>query len=623
MGRELSVAVLVKQVPLLDEKSDPLRLGPDGRLVREGIELEINPFCRRAITKGIELSSESGGRCRVFSLGPPSANEVLREALAAGADDAVLVTDPAFAGSDTLATARALAAALVRFGPFDLVLTGLNSVDGDTGQVGPELAELLELPFVSGIRELELLGEHLSLTCERDDGLVEAAVDLPAVLSVAERLTYPAKQGPEERTRIEGDRITRLSAVELGSGPWGEEGSPTKVGQVRIAGQARLGVRLSGSLETQIATLVECLGQRGALSGLAASPTAEKVPETMGPPAVLVALEPGRSQLARELLGTAALLAHRLSGRVVAFQPLTNQWDEAAGLPAGEGLFSALGSFGADEVVALRLADGHEAGAEELAGAFRDYLDKGAMPEVFLAPSTAFGREAAARFAASCEAGLTGDAIAVEIAGGRLLAWKPAFGGALEAAISADSRVQGATVRPGALPLLEPRSSNPARRIAVVRRRTRVEYRRKLTDDAAGRLGVVPALVGVGAGVDPGSYPRLEPLLEVLGAEMVATRKVTDKGWLPRTRQVGLTGIHVCPSLYLAVGISGRVNHLVGLRRAGTIVAINNDSNARIFEAADYGLLGDWRELVPVLVRALKRDVPQAGRNVGREVLVQ
>src|SRR5437868_1360236 len=131
-----------------------MELGPDGRLRRDGIEPEMNPYCRRAVSKAVELAAtRAGSHVVVFTLGPPSADDTLREAIAWGLDagvdiTGVLVTDPAFAGSDTLATAKALTAALnrvasTRGGPFDLVLAGRNSVDADTGQVGPELAELL------------------------------------------------------------------------------------------------------------------------------------------------------------------------------------------------------------------------------------------------------------------------------------------------------------------------------------------------------------------------------------------------------------------------------------------------------------------------------------------------
>ena len=102
----MRIAVLVKQVP----KFEAMELGPGGRLVRDGLELELNPYCRRAVSKGAELAAATGGTSTVFTLGPPPAEDVLREAIAWGADDGVLITDAAFAGSDTLATARALAA---------------------------------------------------------------------------------------------------------------------------------------------------------------------------------------------------------------------------------------------------------------------------------------------------------------------------------------------------------------------------------------------------------------------------------------------------------------------------------------------------------------------------------
>src|SRR5207248_10087747 len=179
-------------------------------LVREGLELELNPYCRRAVSKGVELAEATGGTSTVFTLGPPSAEDALREAIAWGVDDGVLVTDIAFAGSDTLATARALAAALVREGPFDLVLVGRNSVDADTGQVGPEIAELLDLPFVTGVRYLAIEGTRVDARCEHDDGWMQAEVELPAVLSCAERLTEPSKVDPPGRAAVSAERIPRL-----------------------------------------------------------------------------------------------------------------------------------------------------------------------------------------------------------------------------------------------------------------------------------------------------------------------------------------------------------------------------------------------------------------------------
>ena len=182
-GDSLTIAALAKQVPL----AESLQL-EDGRLVRAGVGVEMNPYCRRAVAEGVTLARDTGGTCTVVTLGPPGAEDVLREAVAWGADSGLHACDAAFAGSDTLATARALAAVLRAAGPFDLILLGRNSIDGETGQVGPELAELLDLPFASGVRRLQDKGPVWHLELEHDDGSQEVELALPAVLSVAERL---------------------------------------------------------------------------------------------------------------------------------------------------------------------------------------------------------------------------------------------------------------------------------------------------------------------------------------------------------------------------------------------------------------------------------------------------
>ena len=257
-GDPLRIASLVKQVPL----AESLRL-EGGRLVRRGVDVEMNPYCRRAVAEGVTLARATGGTCTVVTLGPPSVEDVLREAVAWGADAGLHLCDPAFEGSDTLATARALAAAVRAAGPFDLVLLGRNSIDGETGQVGPEVAELLDLAFGSGVRRLEDLGRCLHLELEHDDGTQEVEIALPAVLSVAERLCEPCKVGPEGRAAVAPDRITRMSAGELGSGPWGAAGSPTVVGAARPMEHAR-GTAFCGGRSSSIRCRLRCASLRRA-----------------------------------------------------------------------------------------------------------------------------------------------------------------------------------------------------------------------------------------------------------------------------------------------------------------------------------------------------------------------
>ncbi len=132
-------------------------------------------------------------------------------------------------------------------GPFDLVLLGRNSIDGETGQVGPELAELLDLPFASGVRQLEDRGPVWRLQLEHDDGTQEVEITLPAVLSVAERLCDPCKVDPAGRAAVPPARLTRMDAGQLGPGPWGEAGSPTVVGATRAMEHERAAARPGGT----------------------------------------------------------------------------------------------------------------------------------------------------------------------------------------------------------------------------------------------------------------------------------------------------------------------------------------------------------------------------------------
>ena len=274
VGGPLRIASLAKQIP----QPEALRM-EDGRLVRRGVELEMNAYCRRAVAEGVILARATGGSCTVVTLGPPGAEDVLREAIAWGADDGLHVCDAAFAGSDTLATARALAAALRRAGPFDLILVGRNSLDGETGQVGPELAELLDLPFAEGVRGLEDAGPSLRLELEHDDGRAEVEVDLPAVLSVAERLCDPCKVDPEGRAAVPASRMARLGPAELGAGPWGEPGSPTVVGETHPMEHDRALQVLEGPVERQVEEAVQLLLARRALV-----PGAAELPSVPGAP---------------------------------------------------------------------------------------------------------------------------------------------------------------------------------------------------------------------------------------------------------------------------------------------------------------------------------------------------
>ncbi len=603
----MRIAVLVKQVPLAEAMS----LGADGRLQREDLELEMNAFCRRAVSYGVNLARTSGGSCTVLTLGPPGAVEVLREAIAWGADDGVHITGPEFAGSDTLATARALTAAIRITGPYDLVLSGRNAVDADTGQVGPAVAQFLDLPFLGAARSAEVIGRTVRARLEREDGWSLAETELPAVVSCAERLCAPCKMPAQARAAVPGDRIRTLGAHDLGAGPWGEAGSATVVGTVRVLEVPRKRETLQGPISHQVRRAVELLQQSAPFGGRnPANPAAAgggtgsssegdqpegpvaaevAVAGRHLPPTLAVLLDSQRLQLSQELVGEAARLARDLRGAVTAI---------ACAPMAGD----LVGSWGADELLEL-VGPGLPENVAATVGAW----GATAAPWGLLAPATMWGREVAARLAVLLQAGLTGDVIELAIDGASLVGWKPAFGGRLVASVTATSPVQMATVRPGVLPLRTARRHTAiVNQLPIIGPR-RVRVLEEIRDDDSDALLNAPTVVGVGSGLAPEDYASLGPLLEVLGAEMAGTRRVTDRGWLPRSRQLGLTGISIRPRLYVALGLSGKFNHMIGVRGAGCVLAVNSDPDAPVFESADIGVVGDWREVVPQLVSELAK----------------
>jgi electron transfer flavoprotein alpha subunit len=592
MSTPLRIAVCIKQIPAFAD----MELGADGLLQREGVPLELNPYCRRAVALGATLAHTTGGSVTVITMGPPSAQDAVREALAwCDQHDAtatgVLISDPALRGSDTLATAQALHATLDALGPFDLVLMGRNSVDADTGQVGPEVAELLGWPFLTAVKHFEIDGATINARCEHDDGAVQIRTTTPAVVSCAERLCDPAKVDPQGRAAVDDTRITTMGTAQLGPGPWGAAASPTWVGPTRTIATSRRRVLEPGTdLDTQIARALETLDQLGALdpSGDHARDLGRVPVETNGPATTIAVIaEPGRAHLTREMLGAAATLATAIDARVVAFVAEGSQAHEH-------------GAWGADHVIAL--TGSHV--EEDLAHAIGDWCAR-ETPWAALAPSTAWGREIASRIAARLSAGLTGDAVELDVTDGRLVAWKPAFGGQLLAAITATSPVQMTTVRAGMLGRLEPRVMTATIETIAVAHTSRIEVLARTRDDNLDTLAEAPVVIGVGRGVAPDQYAALQPLLDVLDGELAATRKVTDQGWLPRARQLGITGRSISPRLYVAIGIGGKFNHTVGVRSARCVLAINSDPNAPVFDTCDAGIVGDWVDVVPKLTAAL------------------
>jgi electron transfer flavoprotein alpha subunit len=365
------------------------------------------------------------------------------------------------------------------------------------------------------------------------------------------------------------------------------------VGRTRDLRVDRRRIRLRGGVDHQVSQAVAALSALGALDSATAGSQVPVPPQAVvsGAPIAVLA-EPGRGRATRELLGEAAWLARPLHGHVVL-------------LGDGQLAVELAAAWGADRVVVAP----DELDPARTAGAFTAWCAVN-RPWAVLAPSCMWGREVAGRMAVCLDGGLVGDATELTLADdGRLVCWKPAFSGASVVEVRCDSPVQLATVRPGVLPLRVPRAATAGievLQVPDVERRPRVRYVSRRTEDCFEDLTTAEVVVAVGAGVPAAEYPYLRPLLDLLGGQLAATRKVTDQGWQPRARQLGITGRSIAPRLLISIGAQGVFNHMVGVRAAGTILAINHDPAAPVFDAADIGIVADWRHALPLLTAAVR-----------------
>ncbi|MFC4055492.1 FAD-binding protein [Actinomadura syzygii] len=580
----MRIAVLAKQIPHPSE----MRL-ENGQLVRDQVRLETNSYCRRANAQAVAMAGEQG-EVVVFTMGPPSAEQTVREMVARGATRGVLISDPAFAGSDTLITARVLARAIEREGEFDLVLTGEYSLDSETGQVNAQLAELLGLPFIGPCKTLHVVDGVAVAMVELDGGYADVAVLLPAVASAAERLCAPSKASPDECAAVPAARIGHRTAADLGFQP-GEVGlaaSPTQVGTVleTAIGNGRAGARTASAEEAL--RLLDALPPAPGVD--LSSSGGSAVPRAADGRDVWYLADPTSGPVDPDLLNAVRALARRAGRRVVGVV------GDDVGAVAGavDGVLRFCGANAPDDWVRPICAK----------------IER-ARPHCVIFDATNWGRELAARIAARLGWGLVGDAVRFTVEDGAVVAWKAAFSGQAMVPISSSSPTLLATVRSGALAGSPPPGDVPGRapiETVLVASVSKVIYSPTRDPDVDAReLGCARCVVVVGRGVDPGEYGELDELRELLGAgPLAATRKVADSGWLPRTRQIGITGRSLAPELVVSIGANGGFNHSAGFVSAGRILAVNVDPDAKIFEVADVGIVGDWRRVVRELCAALR-----------------
>ncbi len=621
--------VFIKQVP------DITFLPPDawdyenGTLKRALLDKVLNALDLHALTFALRIRntvSPKDGKVVCVTMGPPSASEALLEALARGADEGVLLTDQQFAGADTYATACVLARSVektvqtfFRGGGEYMLIAGMQSVDGDTAQVPAQIAEALNVDLIAYATGFEY-NSRLTVNRIGPVGMETIAPKRYPVMVTVTGCTepeYPSFER-ERNARFRKTPFQTWGARDIGADPGtaGTGGSKTLVFKIFSPKETQKECRYIDNMDSLIdriseklnATTVEKKHDQQTPYSIEG-----KVPEYKGE--IWTYAETGGSKLlpvALELVGKARELADTLHEKTGAVLVGSN-----IGLLSDE-LFAS----GVDTVYA---AD-HPDLARFLSIPYKSVvvdLIKTHRPQIMMFGATPLGRELAPRVACATGSGLTADCTRVEIGDHRqhsaiLLQTRPALGGNIMATImTKSSGTQMATVRPGVFPAPAHDPSKKGRAIAYSGSPQLSRCEILLTEPIHDKADLSKAeiVVAGGSGIRTGeNYTNLlGPLAKALSdflhlpAETGASRRAVEAGFITRDYQIGQTGQTIQPSLYVAVGISGAVQHISGMQKSKVIVAINSDPNAPIFRIADLGIVGKAEIVVPRLVAALQR----------------
>ena len=459
--------------------------------IRRGLDGEINPFDACAYEAALRVA---GAEVTIISMGPQSTKDFLLNLTRLGAKKAVLLSDSAFAGADTLATAYTLSLAVKKLGP-DLVFCGRQTLVGDTAQTGPMLSVMAGMPAITNVMSIDEIGQ--SVTCTTRD-LGTQTVGLPALLTV-ERINSLRLPSIMSKT----GEVAVWSAEDIGAdrSKCGLAGSPTRVLQTF---ENRSGKRRCSFISADELTQV-----------------------------IAAALEKRNDEIKQTAASTQKL-------------------DKVFIVGEGPRPFAETVS---DDVTLLPLTN-----AEDLAAQIARL-----KPNAVLWGSDWLSKKLAAQVGAMLGLGLCADCTLLETDGSELYMYRPALSCSVIAKIVSRTRPVMATVR--------------------------------TTQSGAD----VMIAAGYGARYD---LDLVRAAAEKLSAEVVTTRKAVDNDLLPYGMQVGLTGKTVSPLVYIAVGVSGAVHHIAGMQKAGTIIAINPDKDAPIFEYADYGIVGKADEVCGLLLHS-------------------
>ena len=574
----MKVLVFAKQIPDVNK----IQYDPEtNRIVREGVPLSMNSFDKKAVEEALRLKEKHGFDTIVASMGPPQASEILNEALRMGCDSAYLITDRKFGGSDTLATSRILSALVAKISP-DLILMGKYSLDGETSQVPPEVAVFSGFNFRSSVSRIELDSGERTLTVDQDreNGVSRFRISLPAVLSVSEKINRARAIKPD--TPDMSGRIQTIDSSWLGIDLNGKDYSPTVVvGTERLESSRKVSMLdFSENVFRNIVDLIRSPPHDVPGTAVSAAPVFR--------------------------VGQDSILVVAVGDPRTSIEIASKSWELAAEHSLNVEVLGNIEPGRLEGILCHRLHHIRQDDYIAVANSVLRFIEE-RKPKYVIFPSNTDGRDIAGTVAARLSLGLTADCVDLKIRDNRLMQYKPAFGGGIIASIYSRTSPEMATVRPGMFRIVPGKADPVVDEVPPGESSGQTLLEHVPVPPEYVPLGDRRTVIGIGRGVKKREIiSAVLELAGVLNASVGATRPVVDMNFVPRQQQIGLTGASISPDFYLALGISGQANHVVGIRYAGTVMAVNSDPNADIFRYADFGVVADVNEFISGLMEFLK-----------------
>ena len=564
----MKILVFVKQVPDVNKVSFDIATG---RIIRENVPLSMNSFDRRAVEEAIRLKEKHGFTVEVVSMGPAQAIDVINESLRMGADEGFLITDRKYGGADTWATAYILSYFAKQRKP-DLMIGGKYSLDGETSQVPPEISKMCEYRFFSSISKIEVQENGVFLEQDYEHGILKIKSSFPMMISVSEKINRARKI--DDSVPDMKERVQIIDSGKLGLDFNGNSGSLTIVDGTEMLQSKRVPKNIT--LDEAVDMLESALKNKGKKD------SREEI-----------RLETDFS--GGTVMGI-ALLDSTVSIEIASEVSKLSRTNKFLTVMAGNVSPDKLKGMPANHYYHIDSTDPFSLSME--IGKLIDQL----KPEFVIFPSNSTGRDVVAFIAAEKKLGLTADCVDIKYENGKLVQFKPAFGGGIIARILSKTKPGMATVRPG---MFKQAFSREEFQIHSIKTESSGLYE-TVSDERIEEkylpLNSADIVIGLGRGVKSRSLVEsFVGFSRKYGIGMGGTRPVVDMHLLPRQQQIGITGLAISPELYIAVGVSGMDNHMSGLRYAGKIVSINNDPSSPINRLADYTINATAEDFMKIL----------------------